>query len=85
MQESSTPPKEVSLCRRAHHCSKRSAHAEELSTTQRGQLMLESSAQTKEVSSALCKGSSYPGELIYDERGQLSSAQGVSSSRRAQL
>ena len=40
---------------------------------------------TKEVSSALCKRSAHTGELSSNQRGQLSSAQEVGSSRRAQL
>ena len=61
MQESSVLIKEVSSCRRAQHCSKRSAHSGELSTAQIGQL---SSAQ--EVKSTLHKRS---GQLC--TRGQL--------------
>ena len=80
MQESSALPKEVSSCRRDQHCSKRLAHAGEPNTDQRGQLMQERSALLREVSSALRKKS---GNLC--TRGQVSSAQEVSSSRRAQL
>ena len=86
MQESLVLTKEVSSCRRAQHCSKRSTHAGELST--RDQLMQESSALTKEVSSALHKSSAHARELNTAQRGQLmqeSSAQEISSCRRAQL
>ena len=47
--------------------------------------MQKSSALTKEVSSALHKRSAHAGELTSNQRGQISSAQEVSSCRRAQL
>ena len=85
MQESSTLQKEVSSCRRAQLCPKRLAHAGQLNSAQRGQLMQESAALHKEVSSCsraqLCPKRS----AQFCARGQDSSAQEVSSSRRAQL
>ena len=57
------------LCQLMQESSALSAHAEELSTAQRGQLMQESSALTKEVSSTLHKRSAHVGELNSDQRG----------------
>ena len=75
------------LCpkRSAQLCPKRSAHpgelssdqrdqlsfAQEVSSSRRAQLIQESSALTKEVSSALHKRSAHPGELSSDQRGQF--------------
>ena len=52
-----------SSCRRAQHCSKRSAHL-----CARGQLMQESSTLTKEVNLALRKRSAHVGELNSDQK-----------------
>ena len=70
----------LSSARRAQLCKKRLVQL-----CARGQLIQESSALPKEVSSALRKRSAHPGELSSDQRGQLSSAQEVRSSKRAQL
>ena len=89
-QKSSALYKEASSCRRAQFCLKRSAHAGELSSTQRGQLMQESSALPKKVSSCrraqLCiKRSAHAGELSTDQRGQLTSVQEVRSALHKRL
>ena len=76
-QKSSALHKEASSCRRAQLYPKRSAHAGEISSAQRGQLMQESSALSKEVSSCrraqLCpKRSAHARELSSAQRGQVS-------------
>ena len=76
-QKSSALHKEANSSRRAQLCPKRSAHAGELSSAQRSQLMHESSALSKVVSSCrraqiFPKRSAHAGELSFAQRGQFS-------------